>query len=69
MYSAVGRPVDPSRADAACSANPGLLLGAQRASALEQLDYDLLFRWFAGLTASSMQARQHFTLIEMQDNG
>jgi len=49
LYSKVGRPSNPARAPAAGPAPAGALQRAQRAAAHEQLDYNLLFRWFVGL--------------------
>ena len=48
-YSVVGRPVDSARSAAEGLAADGTVHGAQRALFCEQLDYNLLFRWFLDL--------------------
>ena len=46
-----GPAVDPAGAAAAGPSVAGVLHGALGAQLMEQLDYNLLFRWFVGLSA------------------
>src|SRR6202011_2044331 len=48
LYSSAGRPLDPTGAIAERLAAPGVGIRSER-QLMEQLDYNLLYRWFAGL--------------------
>jgi hypothetical protein len=44
------RAVDPAGATVACAAATGVLHGAIGTAEVQQLEYNLLFRWFIGLS-------------------